>query len=184
MAILNSIFNSVAFAQAASQSSSPVAVLGLNAKLFLAQLINFAIVLFILWKWVFTPVAKKLQERTDRIEKSMNDADRIAKEKKEFEQWRQAELSKARKEASEIVDKSQTEALKVKDELLKQAKEDQQKIVDQSRKQIEQEKQQALQSAKADLADIVTDATEKILRKKLDLKTDQQLVKESLADIK
>lgn len=174
----------VARAQEAAQASSPVAVLGLNVKLFIAQLVNFAIVLFILWKWVFTPVAKKLQERTDKIEKAMNDADRITKEKQEFENWRQLELGKARKEASEIVNKSQAAAQKVKDDLLKQTKEDQQKVIEQSRKQIEQDKQQVLQSAKSELADLVTNTAEKILRHKLDKHTDQELIKESLNTVK
>ncbi len=182
MGPIGSIFNSVAFAQ--STTPSPVAVLGLNVQLFIAQLINFAIVLFILWKWVFTPVAKKLQERTDRIEKAMNDADRIKKEKLEFEDWRKQELSKARHEAADIVTKAQADAGHVKDQILQQSKEEQQKLVDQAKKQIEQEKVQTLQSAKGELADLVTSATEKILRQKLDSKKDLELVKETLAEIK
>ena len=75
----------VAHAQEAAQSTSPVAVLGLNLKQFIGQLVTFLLALFVLWKWALTPVAKKLTERTDKIEKAMNDADRITKEKQEFE---------------------------------------------------------------------------------------------------
>ncbi len=181
MIFLQHIFTSVAFAQsAAAQSSSPVAVLGLNAKLFIAQLINFAVVLFILWKWVFTPVAKKLQERTDRIEKAMNDADRVAKEKAEFEKWRQEQMGQARQEASVIITKAEVDAGKVKDDMLRQAKQEQQKLTDQAKKQMAREKEQTMNSAKSELADLITNATEKILRHKLDDKKDAELVKESL----
>ena len=139
MISISEIFNSVAFAQDASQSTSPVAVLGLNWELFIAQLINFAVILFILWKWVFTPVAKKLQERTDRIEKAMSDANTTEKE--------------------------------------------QQKMVEDGKKQIEQEKNQQLQAAKGELADMITNATEKIIRQKLDKTKDQELIKEVLKSI-
>ena len=166
-----------------AQSTSPVVVLGLNWELFIAQLINFAIVLFILWKWVFTPVAKKLQERTDKIEKAMRDANSITKEKTEFEQWKNEEMKKARQEASTIVTAAQKDATAAKDQILQKSKEEQQKLVDQAKKQIEQEKNQQLQSAKSELADLVTNATEKILRSKLDGKKDGELIKNSLQSI-
>lgn len=181
--ILPEIFNSVVYAAEEAASGGVAGTLGLNLTYFIGQLITFSVVLFILWKFVFGPVAKKLQERTDRVEKAMNDADRIKKEKEEFEHWRQEEMNKARKEASEIVNKSQTDATKVRDEVLHKTKEDQQKLIDQAKVQIEQEKNQALSSAKAQLADLVTTAAEKILKSKLDDKKDAELVKETLKNI-
>ncbi|MFA5990799.1 MAG: F0F1 ATP synthase subunit B [Candidatus Doudnabacteria bacterium] len=179
------IFISVAHAaeEAGAVKESGAAVLGINLKLFIAQLVNFAVVLGILWKFVFTPVATKLQERTDKIEKAMKDATSTEKEKQEFAVWKQQEMSKARTEAGGIITLAQTEAGKVKEDILKQAKDEQIKLVEQSKKQIEQEKAQALQSAKSELADIITSATEKILRQKLDDKKDKELINESLKNI-
>lgn len=179
------IFISIAHAaEEGAASEGGAAVLGINLKLFIAQLINFAVVLGILWKFVFTPVANKLQERTDKIEKAMKDATSTEKEKQEFAVWKQQEMTKARTEAGGIISQAQSEAGKVKEDILKQAKDEQLKLVEQSKKQIEQEKAQALQSAKSELADIITTATEKILRQKLDDKKDKELIKESLKDIK
>lgn len=180
---IQSIFIPIAHAQETAQATSPVAVLGLNWQLFVAQLINFAVILFILWKWVFTPVAKKLQERTDRIEKAMRDQASTEKEKQDFEKWKQEQMVNTRHEASVIIGKAQTDAITTKDEILKQAKEEQLKLVDQGKKQIEQEKNLAMQSAKSELADIVTQAAEKILRQKLDGNKDKELIKESLKSI-
>ncbi len=171
-------------ADEAANSGSPVAVLGLNAKLFIAQLINFGVVLFVLWKWVFTPVAKKLQERTDRIEKAMKNAASTEKEKQEFGKWKELEMVKVRSQSTAIVTAAQNEAGKAKQAIMDQTKQDQQKLVDQAKAQIESEKNKSVMEAKTELADLVTNATEKILRHKLDAKTDQQLIKESLADVK
>jgi|ERR1051326_1917375 F-type H+-transporting ATPase subunit b len=174
----------IAHAQEQAANAGIAGTFGIDWMKFVAQLINFAIVLFILWKWVFKPITSKLEERTAKIEKSLNDADRIQKEKAEFEQWRQQEMRKARQEASAIISKSQTDAGKVKDEIMQQAKEEQQKLLEQSRKQIEQEKNQALQSAKSELADLVTTATERIIKQKLDSKKDEELIKQSLSSLK
>ena len=42
----------------------------LDWKLFLAQVVNFTIVVFVLWRFAFKPLAKNLAERTRTIEKA------------------------------------------------------------------------------------------------------------------
>ncbi|MDE2312299.1 MAG: F0F1 ATP synthase subunit B [Patescibacteria group bacterium] len=180
---LSALVIPVAQAAEEAQAGGPAATLGLNAKLFIGQLVNFSILLLVFWKWILPGITKGLQKRTERIEKSLSDADRIEKEKAEFEQWRQQELGKARQEASGIIATAQADAGKIKDATLHQTKEEQQKLIEQARKQIENDKQQAIQSAKTELADLITGAAEKVLRKKLDAKADQELIKDSLKSI-
>jgi F-type H+-transporting ATPase subunit b len=50
---------------------------GLETKLFLFQLVNFLIIVFVLKKFLFTPLKKILDERRDRIEHSLQDAKNI-----------------------------------------------------------------------------------------------------------
>src|SRR6185436_3509385 len=121
--------------------------LGLNLTYFIGQLITFSVVLLILWKFVFGPVAKKLTERTERVEKAMHDADAVEKEKQEFEKWKNEQMVKARHEASEILSKAKTDATKAKDEVIQQPKDEQQKLVEQDRNQMQTEKANAMQEA-------------------------------------
>lgn len=168
----------------AEAETSVLGTLGINGKIFLAQLINFGVILFVLWKYAFTPVAKMLQQRADKIEKSVHDAGRIETEKQEFEVWKNEAMKEARAQASAIVTQAKTEAEKNREEITAQTKADQQKLIEQTKAQIEAEKTTALKAAKAELADIITNATEKILRGKLDEKKDADLIKESLKEIK
>lgn len=173
-----------AAAEAAHEEAGVLGTLGIDWKLFIGQLINFAVLLFVMWKWVLPPIAKKLTERTEKIEKSLHDADRIAKEKKEFETWKDGEMAKARQEASSIVTAAQTDAQKAKQQIAAETKAEQEKIVAQAKRQIEDEKSRQLAEAKSELANMITTASEKIIRKKLDSKADQELIKESLGSIK
>ncbi len=173
----------IARAQETAASGNPAAALGVDWRLFVAQLINFGILLFVLWKWAFVPIAKKLEERTAKIEKSLHDADRIEKEKREFENWRQAEIIKTRQEASAVVTAAQSEAQKAKQQIAAETKAEQEKIVAQAKQQIDSEKNRSIAEAKSEIANLVTAAAEKILRKKLDAKADQELIKESLKSI-
>src|SRR3989338_4615733 len=85
------------------ESSSVLGTLGINWKLFLAQLFNFGIVLFVFWKWVVKPLGATLTKRQERIEAGLNNADRMDEEKKKFEEWKLAEMKKVRGEADHIL---------------------------------------------------------------------------------
>ena len=43
--------------------------LGIDLRLFLAQLINFSILLFVLFKFAYKPILNMMDERTEKIEK-------------------------------------------------------------------------------------------------------------------
>lgn len=170
-------------AEAATTDSSPVAVLGLNWKIFIAQIVNFGIVIFILWKWVFKPITAGLQARTEKIEKSLRDAETTVKEKEEFGKWKELEMTKVRSQATSIVVAAEAQGQKAKDEILKQAQEEQQKAIEHAKKQIEIEKNRAMASAKAELADLITNATEKVIKQKMDSAKDKEMIKEILKSI-
>ncbi|HVY67361.1 MAG TPA: F0F1 ATP synthase subunit B [Patescibacteria group bacterium] len=181
----NLVFVSVAHAaEQTASSGNPAAALGLNVKLFIAQLINFGILLLIFWKWVFPAVTKGLRNRTERIEKALSDAERIEREKREFSAWREQETTKARQEASALITDAQSQGLQLKQQLADETKAEQQKIVEQAKQQISSEKAKAITEAKTEIADLVIAASEKILRKKLDAKADQELIKNSLANMR
>lgn len=160
------------------EPSGIAGTLGLDLKLFIAQLINFAIVLFILWRFVFKPVAGKLSERTDKIEKALKNADLTAKERESFGVWKKQEMSKIKKEASDLLAAARLEAEGAKEQTLSDTKEEQKKLVAQAKILIQKEKDKAVKEAKSEISEIVILATEKVLGQKLDEKTDKKLVSE------
>lgn len=173
----------VAHAAENGNDQSVTALLGLNWKLFIAQLVNFGIVLFVLWKWVFGPVGTKLQERTDRIEKSLQQAKEIEEKHEAAEQQRILEIERARKEANEIVDKAQKAAIQTKEQILAEAKQASDKMIEQTKQQLADEKNKLMREVREEVAGLVVMATEKLLRSKLDPHKDEQLIKESLKNI-
>lgn len=160
-----------------------VGMFGINWKLFLAQLINFGIVLFVLWKWVWKPVTSNMEERTRKIEESLANADQITKEKEEFTVWKETEMSKARQEATAIISEAKTQAEALKIETLEKTKQEQQTILERSARELEQQKQQAISSAKSELAELVISAAEKLIRNKVDKKADQKLISQAVKEL-
>lgn len=170
-------------ASTAIEDPSLVGMFGINWKLFLAQLINFGIVLFVLWKWVWKPVTANMEERTRKIEESLINAEKISKEKNEFAAWKEAEISKARQEATAIIGEAKIQAESVRNQILEQAKQEQQALLEKGAKELAQQKAQAIADAKSELADLVVSATEKLIREKIDKNIDQKLITQAMKEL-
>lgn len=179
----------IPIAQAASEAATVeketgiVGTLGLNWKLFLAQLVNFGIILYILKRFVFVPISKKLEERSEKIERALSDAEEVEKQKTEFEEWKKTEISKTRQEAAEILAKAEKDAGLTRDELMSKTKQDQAKLIKQAKDQIESDQKKALAEIKSEVADLVTTAAEKVLKTKLDDKHDRELIKKTVEEL-
>ncbi len=164
-------------------ASGPVALFGLDFKLFIAQLFNFLIVLFVLWRWVFTPLTKKLSERTAKIENSLKNAENIEERIKETDAQRAATLSQARDQAASIITSAQKAAEQTKDQILTEAKKSGEKLIEQAKAEIDSQKEKSLAAIREEAANLVVTATERIIRQKLDAKADHQLIKDSLKQL-
>ncbi|HCU70413.1 MAG TPA: ATP synthase F0 subunit B [Candidatus Moranbacteria bacterium] len=155
--------------------------LGINGKLLVAQIINFLILLFVLHKFAYGPVVKMLETRTKKIEKGLKDAQESQKKLEEISEKEQAVLVEARKQAQEIIKKSEESAILQAQEIVVSAKKQSQKILETAQKQIEQEKVKILAEVKAEVAGLVVMATEKIINEKLDETKDGELIRKSIS---
>ncbi len=171
-------------AETGAADDSVTALLGIDWKLFIAQLFNFAIVLIVLWRWVFKPLTTKLEQRSAKIEKSIKESQEIQDQLKGVEQYRKAEVEKIRGEANEIILKAQKTAEANKEEIIAEAKKSAERVLEQSKKELASEKSKLLIEVKEEAANLIVAATEKILREKLDPKKDAELIKESLKGLK
>lgn len=159
---------------------SLLGMFGINWKAFIAQLLNFSIVLFVLWKWVFKPVSKGLSDRTTKIEASLAEAERINKDRQTFESWKQSEISDVRIEASHIITAAKQEAEIVKQDIITKAKTEQENMAQDTRNKLLQEKEAILREARNEITELIINATETILQQKIDPAKDKEIIKAAL----
>lgn len=140
---------------------------GISWPYFLAQVVSFSIVAFILWRFAFKPVLTTLDERQQKIASGLQYAEEM-----------QAKLAAAQQESAGIIKKSQVEATRIIDEARKSAKDylDRQtqeaaaKANDtlvKAQQAIELEHRKMLADARAEIARLVVTTTERVLAKKL-----------------
>ncbi len=154
--------------------------LGIDWKLLVAQIINFLILLFVLYKFAYGPILAILEKRQKKIEKGLKDAEVAGKKLEESEEKQKEILKKARTEAKDIVDKAHKQAEKSKSEIAAEAKGQAEKIIAGAKIEIEQEKQKTIAEIKAEIGGLVVAATEKVIEEKIDEKKDKELIERAI----
>lgn len=152
----------------------------IETNLLIAQFVNFAIVLFVLWKFAYKPILKTLNDRTKKIEKGVKDAESASKKLSEMTEKEKEILASAKKEAQEIIKKAESEAKKNAESIAVNAKEQNDKMMADAKKMIEQEKEKMIHEVKSEIAGLVVSATEKVIGEKLDEKKDKELIEEAI----
>lgn len=156
---------------------SLVSTFHLDLKLFIAQAVNFAIVLGVLYYFAFKPIAKVMDERSKKIEKSLSDAKEIESRLDEAETEKKNIIAEAKKAATEILETADIQGGRRQDEMVKKAKEDIAQIIATEKGKLETEKAETLKELKAETAALVTLTVEKLLKEKMDSTKDQELIK-------
>lgn len=166
----------------ATEATGGLGTLGINLKIFLAQLLNFGIVLLVLWKWAYKPIVKLLEERQEKIEHSVKQADAIEKRVHELESEQKEVIATAKSEAAKILDEARVWADDRKKELLAKAKEQVKGVVAQGKTQLEVQKVQMIQEAREEIAAIAVEAARKILAECVDEKKATKLAEHVIDD--
>lgn len=156
---------------------SLISTFHLDIKLLIAQIINFAIVIAVLYFFALKPLVKVMQEREKRVEKSLSDAKKIEERLGQAEMEYKKTLTVAKQEAAQILVKTKEEADKKKAETVERAKEEIGQVINKERAKMLEEKRQTLKEIKSEVADLVALSLEKLLDKKFTGKDDQELIR-------
>lgn len=157
--------------------------LGINTPLFIAQLVNVAIVLLVLRAFVFKPLVKMLEERRQKIETGVAnaaDADKRLAAAKENEA---ALRAAAKAEARDIVDTARAKGETERAERVAQAAQDIDAQVADAKEKIAAERLEAKNAVRREMAGLVLAATKKITARDVDDATHTREIERALAEL-
>ena len=142
---------------------SLIATFHIDWKIIIAQMVNFAIVFFVLYRFAIKPLSKLMSERQSEIKKGLDDAEQNKKILEDTQKSYDDALAQARKEGTEIIAEAKKEASKKKDELIKIAENDVATMLKNGKSALDSEKQKMIADAKKELASLIVMSTEKVL---------------------
>ncbi|HUT69191.1 MAG TPA: F0F1 ATP synthase subunit B [Desulfatiglandales bacterium] len=156
--------------------------LGLTLPSFIGQLINFIILLTLLIFFGYKPIRRMLDERSNRIRLSMEQAEAT---KQEYENARievERQISKARDQGQSIVGQAVQAGDRIKEGAKQEARKEAQAIVERTRAELKRERDRIVDELRKEFVDTAILAAERVISETLDKGKHRRLIEKTLEE--
>jgi F-type H+-transporting ATPase subunit b len=146
-------------------------------------IVCFGITFYVLKRFAFGYIQKAIDERRERIRRSIEEAEKARNEARRLLEEHRALIGQARGQAEQIL----AEARKVAESMARRVKEeteaDRHRRLEETKRQIEAETQRALHQIRAEVAELTLIATAKVTGKVLDESDHKRLIEDAIGDL-
>ena len=156
--------------------------LGLTLPSFIGQLINFLILLGLLTFFGYKPIRKMLDERSNRIKQSMDQAEATKREYEHAQVEVEKQISKARDEGQSIIAQAAQAGQSVKEEARQEARKEAQAIAERTRAELERERDKIVDELRKEFVDTAILAAERVISETLDKGKHRRLIEKTLEE--
>ncbi|MEK6605133.1 MAG: F0F1 ATP synthase subunit B [Nitrospirota bacterium] len=147
------------------------------------EIISFAVLLFILWKYAFPPILQTLDERERKIRESIESAERRSAEAEQRMAEYEAKMKASQKEAEEMIAQAKARAQQMKEDNERQLSADAERIKATAAREIEQERRKAVDDVRRYVGELALQVAGKVLERSLTDADHKRLADESLAAV-
>jgi len=140
---------------------------GVQPVLLVAQIVNFLIILFILRKFFFGPITKVLEDRRQKIEESLKNAEEIERKLAETEEKTAKILEDAAAQAKQVIDGAKSHSQEIINEAQKEAAKTLEETVAAAQNQIKSQKEEMKREIESEIITLVAHVVKKLLGRSL-----------------
>jgi F-type H+-transporting ATPase subunit b len=152
-------------------------------KSLIVQAINFLILLFILQRLLYKPFLAKMGERTQAIQKSLDEAQAARAEATRQQEENETRLRAAHAEAAAIRAQAMKEASEEQKRLVEAARAESQRLVESAKAQMDGDVRRAREELRREVADLATAVAEKLVRRSLRDEDHRRIVAEAITKV-
>lgn len=152
---------------AMSQVTQITDAFGVNLPAILAQVVSFAVVAFVLWRFGFKPVLATINERQHTIESGLKYAEEMKAKLAQTQQESAALIKQAQVEAGKVIDEARRTAKDFLDRQMQEAIAKANDALAKGQQAIELEHRKMLADARTEIARLVVTTTERVLNQRL-----------------
>lgn len=156
---------------------------GFNTAHFIAQLISFCIVAFLLHRFAYKPILKVLEERRQRIAEGLANAEKIKVELARTEASRQEVMNQTNAQAQKLIEEARQAAARVQEVETQKAIAAAKDIVEKARQATEAEHARMLTDLRREVGRLVVQTTGRVVGKTLTADDQQRLASEATREL-
>ena len=156
--------------------------LGVHLPSLLVYLVNFLLVLGLLFAFAYRPILRLMDQRADRIRESLEASERAREEAASSQQAVEDQLVEARREAQRIMDVAREAAERFRAEEMDRARAEAEAFVSRAQSDIQRERDAAIEEVRANFGDLAITAAERVVRRSLDRQAHEDLIAQVLEE--
>ena len=157
--------------------------IGFDWRVAVAHVVNFLLVLWLLNRFVFGPLKRKLTERREEIESGVAEAREAEKKLQKAKERKKEILENAQNQRQDILTKAREQAESIKANARTEAKQEAETIVADARKDIQQKRAQMKDEFRQYAGDLVVDVAEKLLDREVTKSDHKKLIKQAVTEL-
>jgi len=146
------------------------------------NMVNIIVLYLLMKRFLFGPVTKMMEKRTNSIEASFAEIEDKNREAIKLKQEYEKALENAEEKATSIIKEAKQRASEEHDKQIKITKEEATKIMEDTTKSIELERKLSMQNIQAEIAGIAMLAATKVLQKNIDDSSNHQIINDFLEE--
>ena len=154
--------------------------LGINLPTLLAQIVNFLILLGLLYLVAYKPILRMFDERSKRIKESMDQTEAIKEQAASTEEETKKRIEAAGKEGQEVISRAMRTGEEARQRAQQEARKDAEGLIDKGRLEIERQRDEAIDELRKEFTDLTIDAAEKVIERSLDKEAHRELIEKVL----
>jgi F-type H+-transporting ATPase subunit b len=144
------------------------------------EILSFAILFFVLYKYAFPGILSALEEREKKIKDSLDEAERHRSEAEQKLKEYEAKLNTAAKEAEGILAATKERAQRLMEENEQRMTAEAERIRGDTTREIDQERRKAIQDIRAQTTDMALMVAEKVVQRSLNEADHRKFADEAL----
>ena len=134
---------------------------------FIAELVGFVIILFVLWKFVLPLIANMVKNRQDEVQRQVDEAQEATRTLEDAQGRFDNAVARAEEEGARIRDDARADATRIREELTAQAEAEVERMLQRGREQLVAERDQAVRGLRSQLGGASMELAERVVRTEL-----------------
>jgi F-type H+-transporting ATPase subunit b len=159
------------------------ALISVTPGLMIWTIVCFLLALWVLKRYAFGPIQKMIDERRDRIRRSLEDAEEAREEARRLLEEHRSLIAQARSEGEQILAEARRVGDAQRERVREETEADRHRRLEETERQIEAETQRALGAIRAAVAELSLVAASKVTGKVLDDEDHRRLIDEAVSEL-
>ena len=157
-----------------------LASLGVNVSTLVAQVVNFCVLLLLLYLVAYKPLMRMFDERSKKVRESVEQAEHIKEQVAKADEEVAKRMEEASKEGQKIIKQAMEAGEEVRAKVQQEAKEEARTLITEAQVEIKYERDEAVKELRKQVADLTIMAAGKVIGRSLDKEAHRQLIDDVL----